>query len=210
MSYLVNTHPVIEPSLLACDLGNLAGAIKYAENSGIRRFHLDIMDGHFVEEISFGHPVLRAIRQMTSSYLHAHLMVADPLSQISSLMMAGANALSFHYEAAPMAVSRGAHLIHQLGGHAGVAISPNTPVDVLFPYLASLDFVVVMSVTPGKCGQSFLPSSAEKVAALAEHRARTHGNFVIMVDGGINEVTRKMVPQADVLVMGSHFFKNFN
>ena len=136
--------------------------------------------------------------------------LADPLSQIPSLMMAGANALSFHYEAAPMAVSRGARLIHKLGGHAGVAISPDTPVDVLFPYLASLDFVVVMSVVPGKCGQSFLSSSAKKVAALAEYRARIHGQFMIMVDGGINEVTQKMVPQADILVMGSHFFKNFN
>ncbi|GIV25950.1 MAG: ribulose-phosphate 3-epimerase [Bacteroidia bacterium] len=194
-------RPLIAPSLLAADFTRLGEEITALEALGVDWLHCDIMDGVFVPNLSFGLPVLEAIRQVTTLPLDVHLMIIHPERYLEAFAQAGADVLTFHWEATPHA-DRLVQEIHRLGKKAGIALNPATPVEVLQDILPEVDLVCVMSVNPGFGGQRFIPYVAAKVQRLAELRARCRAHALIEVDGGITSETAAWVPQADVLVAG--------
>lgn len=199
---------LLAPSLLSADFSDLAGAIKQIENNNGSVVHIDVMDGQFVPEITYGQPVLRSIRKLTDLPFDVHLMVEHPENQIESFAKAGADWITFHYEAAAHS-HRFIQQIHELGKKAGIAINPGTPVSVLSELLPCVDLVLVMSVNPGWGGQSIIPSCVDKIAELDKIRKDKGYNFKISVDGGINPKTVDSVLSAgvDIVVSGSSFFK---
>jgi ribulose-phosphate 3-epimerase len=177
--------PLIAPSLLAADLANLEREIHRLEEAGARVLHLDVMDGHFVPNLSFGLPVVEAVRRVTELPLDVHLMVSDPGRFVAAFREAGADSLVFHVEA----VAHPETLLEQvrsMGAGAGIAISPPTPVERLKGCLDCCDYVLVMSVDPGFGGQQFHPEALEKLRWL---RARVPPGIMLAVDGGINPDT---------------------
>ncbi len=193
--------PLVLPSLLMCDFGNLEHEIRRLEAAGVQGFHLDVMDGHFVPNLSFGLPVVEVIRRLTDLPLDVHLMISNPEQYVSRYISAGANLLSFHAEVVEDA---GALLeeIRTAGVGAGLAINPPTPVEAIETALPACDFVLVMSVMPGFGGQSFDQVALEK---LRDIRSKTGDQFLLEVDGGVNESTIAACVEAgaDLLVVGS-------
>jgi len=194
-------QPLIAPSLLAADFTRLAEEITALEALGVDWLHCDIMDGVFVPNLSFGLPVLAAIRQVTPLPLDVHLMIIQPERYLEAFAQAGADVITFHWEATPHP-DRLVQEIHRLGKKAGIALNPATPIEVLWDILPELDLVCLMSVNPGFGGQRFIPYVATKVQRLAELRAHRQAHALIEVDGGITPETAAWVPQADVLVAG--------
>lgn len=190
----------ISPSVLAADLASLKSEIATVENSD--RLHLDVMDGHFVPNISFGPPVIKSIQRTTSLPLDVHLMATDPSRHIERLIGLPIDSISFHSETTDDLTPLVAE-IQRHGMAAGVAISPETSVDAIQPVLDSLDKVVVMGVKPGFTGQTFVPSVLQKVEDLAENN-----NIVVEIDGGINEqwAEQSIAAGADIVVSGSTIF----
>jgi ribulose-phosphate 3-epimerase len=187
-SLLAELHaavPLIAPSLLACDLANLEREVHAVEEAGARILHLDVMDGHFVPNLSLGVPVVEAVRRVTTLPLDVHLMISEPGRYVSAFREAGADLLTFHVEAVPDPVPL-LRRIRGLGALAGIAINPPTPVSAVERCLRSCDLVLVMSVMPGFGGQKFQPEVLGKLGWL---RAQTESNAVLSVDGGINEET---------------------
>ncbi|GIV23136.1 MAG: ribulose-phosphate 3-epimerase [Bacteroidia bacterium] len=193
---------LIAPSLLAADFGHLAEEIAALERLDIDWLHCDIMDGAFVPNISFGLPVLEAIRKYSHKPLDVHLMIQAPELYIERFIEAGADILTFHWEATPHP-DRLVQRIHALGKKAGIALNPATPVEVLQDILPEIDLVCVMSVNPGFGGQQFIPYVAHKVRRLAALRAEVQASALIEIDGGITPETAAWVPEADVLVAGN-------
>ncbi|MCS6895154.1 MAG: ribulose-phosphate 3-epimerase [Bacteroidia bacterium] len=193
--------PLIAPSLLSADFGRLAEEIKDLEFIGADWLHCDIMDGIFVPNISFGLPVLEAIRRYTKLPLDVHLMIQRPEDYIERFAQAGADLLTFHWEAT-FHHDRLIQEIHRLGKKAGIAINPATPVEVLIDILPEVDLVCVMSVNPGFGGQRFISYVKQKVQRLSDLRYKVGSRALIEVDGGITPETAVLVPQADVLVAG--------
>jgi ribulose-phosphate 3-epimerase len=169
--------------------------------------HIDVMDGVFVPNISFGFPVLSAIRKHTTKTLDVHLMMQQADPYLEAFKKAGADILTVHYEACPH-LHRTLTRIKELGMKAGVAINPHTPVALLNPILPLVDLVLVMSVNPGFGGQNFIPESIQKVSALADYRTEYSLSFLIEVDGGVNLDNGKLLASAgaDALVAGSFVF----
>ena len=196
---------LLAPSLLSADFSDLASAIKKIENEGGSIVHIDVMDGQFVPQISYGEPVIKSIRKLTALPFDVHLMVEHPERMVDSFAASGADWITFHYEAA-VHIDRLIHHIHDLGKKCGISIVPSTPVSFLSEILPLVDFVLVMSVNPG--GQSFIPSSLKKISALQKIREENNLSFQISVDGGINERNFGEVARAgaDILVSGSSFF----
>ncbi len=196
--------PLIGPSLLACDFANVEKEVRAVEDAGARILHLDIMDGHFVPNLSFGLPVVEAVRRVTELPLDVHLMIANPAQYLHAFRRAGADLITFHVEACPDASALLGDVI-STGALAGIAISPPTPIETLEPILGACDLVLVMTVMPGFGGQAFQPETIDKVRWVREHRRE---GTLISVDGGINgeTITPCAAAGADLFVVGTGLF----
>ena len=198
---------ILAPSLLSADFADLGSEIKKIENNQGGAVHIDVMDGSFVPEITYGEPVIRSIRKLTKLPFDVHLMIEKPELHVESFAKAGADWITFHWEATNHA-HRVIQMIHEAGKKAGVAICPGTPVSLLSEILPCADIILVMTVNPGWGGQKIIPSCVEKVAQLKKYREEHGLNFMISVDGGVNNETLDSVINAgtDVVVSGSCFF----
>jgi ribulose-phosphate 3-epimerase len=206
-SLLAELHtavPLIGPSLLACDLANLEREVRAVEEAGARILHLDIMDGHFVPNLSFGLPVVEAIRRVTRLPLDVHLMISEPARYVKQFREAGADLLTFHLEVVrdPLPLLR---KIRSLGALAGISLNPPTPVANLDRCLQECDLVLVMSVMPGFGGQHFESEALEKLSWLT---GRVGENVLLSVDGGVNDETIASCAAAgaEVFVVGTGLF----
>ena len=199
--------PIIAPSLLSSDFANLEKEIKMFNKSQADWIHLDIMDGHFVPNITFGMPVIRAIKRVAQKPLDVHLMIEKPERYIADFKAAGADCLSVHWEACPH-LHRTIHQIKDLDMLAGVAINPHTPVAFLEDIINDVDFVVVMSVNPGFGGQRFIANSIKRVKELRKLMDKHKSDAMIEIDGGVDlENAHKLVDAgADILVAGNTVF----
>ncbi|MCR4900580.1 MAG: ribulose-phosphate 3-epimerase [Treponema sp.] len=199
--------PVLAPSLLSADFCNLEKAIKQIEENKGSVVHIDVMDGHFVPEISYGEPLIRSIRRLTKLPFDIHLMTDNPEKQIDLFADAGADWITFHLEATPHA-HRLIQQIHQKGKKAGVAICPGTPVSALSEILDCADIILVMTVNPGWGGQTIIPACVAKITELKELKEKNNYQYQVSCDGGVNQDTLKDVLDAgvDVVVSGSCFF----
>ena len=200
-------NQILAPSLLSADFAELGSEIKKIENNNGGAVHIDVMDGSFVPEITYGEPVIRSIRKLTKLPFDVHLMVEKPELHIESFAKAGADWITFHFEATNHA-HRVIQMIHEAGKKAGVAVCPGTPVSLLSEILPSADIILVMTVNPGWGGQKIIPSCVEKVAELKKYREEHGLNYMLSVDGGVNNETLSSVIDAgtDIVVSGSCFF----
>lgn len=199
---------IVSPSLLSANFAQLADDCRRVQNAGAEFLHFDVMDGHFVPNISFGAPVLASLSKTLPAFYDVHLMVTDPLFYVESFAKAGASLISFHVEA-ESDVAQTIDAIHKAGCKAGLVIKPGTAPEVLFPYLSKVELVLVMSVEPGFGGQSFMPSALPKLEALRSEAARQGlGELWLEVDGGVGRKTAPACVQAgaNVLVAGSAVF----
>lgn len=197
---------IVAPSILSADFNKLLEEVKTCEKAEF--LHIDIMDGHFVPNISFGPTVYKNLKKNVKNVLDVHLMISDPIKYLDDHVKAGADIFTFHYEAV-LNVSEMIYEIKKRNVKAGISIKPKTDVNVLLPYLKDLDLVLVMSVEPGFGGQSFMDNSLPKLEMLAKLKKENNYNYLIEVDGGINEETAKLVAKAgcEVVVAGTYVFK---
>lgn len=202
---------IISPSLLASDFGNLQNEVEMLNRSEAEWIHIDVMDGVFVPNISFGFPVLEAVRKHTEKVLDVHLMIQDASPYIAAFKKAGADWLTVHYEACTH-LHRTLNMIRESGMKAGVALNPHTPVSVLTPIVMELDLVLIMSVNPGFGGQKFIPNAVNRVREVAQLRANHNASFLIEVDGGVTMDNAHALKSAgaDALVAGSFIFNSEN
>ena len=198
---------IVAPSILSADFGNLERDIKMIDRSKAEWVHIDVMDGVFVPNISFGFPVMKPVRKATAKVLDVHLMIVEPERYVKRFVEAGADYVTFHHEACADPRAAIAE-IHAAGAKAGVSVKPATPIEVIYDYLAELDLVLVMSVEPGFGGQSFMPDSLDKVRALRKEIEAKGYNCLIEIDGGISAKNAHEVFEAgvDAVVAGSAVF----
>lgn len=197
----------ILPSILSADFANLERDVRELEQIGIDMFHIDVMDGNFVPNISFGFPIIEAIRSKTDKIFDCHLMIARPEEYVERFCNAGCDMVSFHIEATNHA-DRVIQIIKNSGKKAGIVLNPQTPIESVKCLLPKLDYVLIMTVNPGFGGQKFISEMLEKIEELAKIREEKGYSFLIQVDGGVNVETSKLCRDkgADLLVCGSFLF----
>lgn len=202
---------IISPSVLSCDFANIQRDVEMINQSNADWFHVDVMDGVFVPNISFGFPVVSAIKKHATKPLDVHLMIANPDQYLAAFKDAGADWLTVHFEACTH-LHRTIQEIKRLGMKAGVALNPHTPIAVLEDVIEDLDLVLIMSVNPGFGGQKFIPHATKKVSQLKQLIVKSGSSALIEVDGGVNLETGKMLLEAgaDALVAGSFVFGSSN
>jgi ribulose-phosphate 3-epimerase len=207
---------ILAPSLLASDFSNLESEIKkvYMDGKGCEYLLLDVMDGVFVKNISFGLPVIASIRKVCDIIFDVHLMIVNPIRYITNFVEAGADMISFHYEACDNyeEVLKTIELIKKYNKKVSVSIKPDTPVNVFLPFIDKLDMVLVMSVEPGFGGQPFIDKCMDKIRELHKIKTDNNYNFIIEVDGGVNFENAKTIKEAgaNIIVAGSSVFKSVN
>lgn len=197
---------IISPSLLSADFTKLASHISEVEGAGVSRLHLDVMDGHFVPNLTFGPFIIKQIKAITSLHLETHLMITEPNRYFDDYINAGSDTLIFHYEASN-SIESDLKYIQSKDVKAGIAINPDTEIDGLIQYLEHLDYILIMSVFPGFGGQSFIENTLNKMKALS--KICKGKSILIGVDGGVNLATIDKVYDhgADVTIVGSGLFK---
>lgn len=198
---------IIAPSILSADFANLERDMKAVEAAGAEWIHVDVMDGHFVPNLTIGAPVVKSLRKVTSLPLDCHLMIDAPERYIKDFAEAGATYITVHVEATkdPVGLLKD---IRSLGCKAGITLRPATAVEAIIPFLEMVDLVLVMTVDPGFSGQKFMVEQVEKIKTIRAELKRIGSKALIEVDGGVNAETVGMCKDADVLVAGNYVFKN--
>ena len=201
----------IAPSMLSADFNNLAQSIRMVEEAGADYLHIDIMDGDFVPNISFGPMLYQGLRGQSKLVFDVHMMVTNPERYVDQVVKAGADVVTVHVEATPH-IHRALQLIKSAGAKAGVVINPGTSVSAIEAVLGQVDQVLVMTVNPGFGGQAFIPATLDKVRQLADLRQKQGYSYLIEVDGGVNDKTAAdcLAAGADILVAGSYVFGHSN
>lgn len=204
----MNKEIIVSPSILSADFANLERDIKLVEDNGADWIHVDVMDGHFVPNITIGIPVVKALKRFARKPLDVHLMIDNPEKYIEDFAKAGADIITFHYEAVePENIEKICNKIKSFGCKAGISIKPKTNQNDLIPYLNFVDMVLVMTVEPGFGGQEFMHYCAQKIPTIQQNGKE---DLIIQVDGGINDVTSKICISlgATSLVAGSYIYKS--
>lgn len=198
---------IIAPSILSSDFANLETEIKRLEGNGADWVHVDVMDGHFVPNLTIGAPVVKAIKPVTKLPMDVHLMIENPAKYVKDFALAGADIITFHYEATKETTFEVINIIKSYGVKVGISIKPKTPVSAIKPYLDMVDLVLIMTVEPGFGGQKFMEDCADKII---EVKAYTNKDIIVEVDGGVNAQTAQHCKKcgADALVAGSYVFSS--
>ena len=198
---------IISPSILSSDFANLEREIKMLEENGADWIHVDVMDGHFVPNLTIGAPVVRALKKVTSIPLDVHLMIDTPEKYIKDFALAGSDIITFHYEAAKEKTKEIINQIHSFGIKAGISIKPKTKPCEIFNFIDIVDLILIMTVEPGFGGQKFMEECADKIK---EFTPKISDNVIIEVDGGINDITAKYCTNigATALVAGNYIFSS--
>lgn len=206
MNMKKNSDIIISPSILSCDFSNIESELKKIEKTNAKWIHLDIMDGHFVPNITFGAPLIKCIRKKTNLFFDAHLMIENPQKYIESFAYVGCDLINFHYEATLDNTKNVIELIRKLNKKVGISIKPKTCVKEIEKYFNDVDMVLIMTVEPGFSGQKFMDFCIPKIEYVRKHAKE---NILIQVDGGINLETQKQAKYAgaNVLVSGDYIFK---
>ncbi len=203
---------IISPSILSADFANLESEIKKVQKFGIEWFHLDVMDGHFVPNITIGAPVVKDIRKIEGIFLDTHLMISNPEKYADDFISAGSDLITFHVEATKDKTDDLIKYIKSKGAKVGLSIKPKTQPEAIEEYIKELDLVLVMTVEPGFGGQKFMEDCATKLIKLSEYKVKYNKDLILQVDGGINNETAKICKKlgANSLVAGNYIYKSEN